>query len=74
MEEKEIKDRLLKENKNFRKAFEQHQKLEKKLAKFQKKNFLTEDEKLEEKQLKKQKLVLKDKMYYMMTEYRKTLS
>lgn len=72
MEETEIKEHLLKENKEFRKAFDRHQKLEKKLAKFQEKSYLTEEEKLEEKQLKKNKLLLKDKMYYMMTEFRKS--
>jgi len=73
MEEKEIKERLMKENEEFRNAFDQHQKLEKKLSKFQAKSYLTEEEKLEEKQLKKNKLLLKDKMYYMMTEYGKSL-
>lgn len=73
MEEKEIKERLLKENEKFRNAFDQHQKLEKKLSKFQAKSYLTEEEKLEEKQLKKNKLLLKDKMYYMITEYGKSL-
>ena len=73
MEEKEIKELLLKENQEFRKAFDQHQKLEKNLSKFQAKSYLTEEEKLKEKQLKKEKLLLKDKMYYMMTEYGKSL-
>jgi hypothetical protein len=73
MEEKEIKEHLMKENEEFRKAFDQHQKLEKKLFKFQAKSYLAEEEKLEEKQLKKNKLLLKDKMYYMMTEYGKSL-
>ena len=73
MEEKEIKARLLEENLEFRKAFDQHQTLEKKLSKFHAKNYLTEEEKLKEKQLKKKKLLLKDKMYFMMTEFRKSL-
>jgi uncharacterized protein YdcH (DUF465 family) len=73
MEEKEIKERLLEESKEFRNAFDKHMKLEKKLTKFQAKNYLTEEEKLEEKQLKKNKLLLKDKMYHMMTEYGKSL-
>jgi hypothetical protein len=73
MEEKELKERLMKENEEFRNAFDQHQKLEKRLFKFQAKSYLTEEEKLEEKQLKKNKLLLKDKMYYMMAEYGKSL-
>lgn len=72
MEEKAIKELLLKENKEFRKAFDQHQKLEKKLSKFYVKSYLSEEEKLKEKQLKKNKLLLKDKMYYIMTEFRKS--
>ncbi len=73
MEEMKIKELLLKENKEFRKAFNQHQKLEKKLVKFQSKNFLSDEEKWEERQLKKKKLMLKDKMYSLMTEYKKSL-
>ncbi len=74
MEEEEVKKRLLKENEEFRNAYDQHQKLEKRLSKFQDKSYLTEEEKLEEKQLKKNKLLLKDKMYYMMTEYGKSFA
>ena len=51
----------------------EHQKLEKKLDKFKRKNFLAEEEKLAERELKKKKLFLKDKMYYLMAEYRKSL-
>jgi uncharacterized protein YdcH (DUF465 family) len=71
MEESKIKENLLENNPEFRKAFDQHQKLEKKLAKFQSKSYLTDNEKIKEKQLKKKKLLLKDKMYSMMTEDRK---
>ena len=73
MEENKIKESLLEKNTEFRKAFDQHQILEKKLTKIYAKNFLTEDEKLKEKQLKKNKLLLKDKMYSMMAEFRKSV-
>jgi uncharacterized protein YdcH (DUF465 family) len=73
MREKELKELLLKENEEFRKANKLHQQLEKKLEKLKIKSFLTEAEKQEEKELKKKKLVLKDKMYYLMTEYKKSL-
>lgn len=73
MEEQEIKERLLKENEEFREAFKQHQKLEKTLSRFQAKNYLSDAEKMKEKQLKKEKLILKDKMYYLMTEFRKSI-
>ena len=73
MDEKELKELLTKESEEFRKVCELHQKYEKELEKISKKGFLTEDEKLGEKELKKKKLILKDKMYIMMTEFRKTL-
>jgi hypothetical protein len=72
MEEKELKKFLLKENEEFKNAYEQHQKYEKKLEKFKKKKFITEEERMEEKKLKKKKLALKDKMYFLMTEYKKS--
>jgi hypothetical protein len=73
MREKELKDLLLKESDEFKKASKLHQQYEKKLEKLKAKSFLTEAEKQEEKKLKKKKLVLKDKMYVMMTEYKKSL-
>lgn len=73
MREKELKERLLKENEEFRKANRLHQQYEKKLEKLKAKNFLTEAEKQQEKEMKKKKLALKDKMYYLMTEYKKSL-
>ncbi len=71
MTEKELKEHLLKKDEVFRKAYNQHKPLEKKLEKLKQKDFLTEVENMEEKELKKKKLFLKDKMYYLMTEYRK---
>jgi len=73
MEEKELKELLLEENEEFRKAYEKHQRYEKKLEKFKGKGFLTEKDKLEEVRLKKKKLALKDRMYFLMTEYKKSL-
>ena len=73
MRENEIKDILLKKNDEFKKAFRQHQRYEKKLDVLKKKGFLSEEEKLKVKELKKKKLALKDKMYFLMTEYRKSL-
>lgn len=72
MEEKELKELLLRDNKEFREAFRKHQQCEKKLERLKKKSFLTEDERIEEKELKKKKLAFKDKMYLLMTEYRKS--
>ena len=72
MKEKELKELLLKRDEVFRKAYKQHKQLEKKLEKLEQKSFLTDAENVEEKELKKKKLFLKDKMYYLMTEYRKS--
>jgi uncharacterized protein YdcH (DUF465 family) len=74
MEEKKIREILLKENHEFRRAFDQHQKLEKKLSKFHAKSFLSDEEEWEERQLKKEKLMIKDKMYHLMAEYKKSLA
>lgn len=73
MEEKELKELMLEKSDEFRKVFKQHQKYEKELEKFKEKSFLTEEEKLKEKELKKKKLASKDRMYFMMIEFRKSL-
>jgi len=62
---------MLKESEEFKKLHRQHQKFEKELERFKDKSFLTEDEKLKEKELKKKKLALKDRMYFLMREYRR---
>lgn len=73
MEEHDIKELLLKESDAFRKVYEEHKACEKELEKFHAKGFLTETEKLAEKEIKKTKLVLKDRMYVMIAERRKSL-
>jgi uncharacterized protein YdcH (DUF465 family) len=73
MKEKDLKERLKQENEEFRKAAELHQKYENDLMNFQKKKFMTDEEKLQEKEIKKKKLRLKDKMHLMMEEYKNSL-
>ena len=72
MEESKIKENLLEKNEEFRKAFDQHKKLEEKLTKLNSKSYLTEDEKLKVKQIKKKKLLFKDKMLSMMSVFKKS--
>jgi uncharacterized protein YdcH (DUF465 family) len=72
MDENELKERLLRESEDFKRIFEEHRQHEERLRLFQKKSFLSEQEKLEEVELKKRKLALKDKMYQMMAEYQKS--
>jgi uncharacterized protein len=71
MDEKALKELMLRENADFRRLHKEHQACEKRLEDLQGKSFLTEEEKLEERELKKRKLGLKDRMYLMMTEFRK---
>ncbi len=70
MDETELKELLLRENEEFRKLYEEHRSCEKKLDILTAKSFLTEDEKLEERELKKRKLALKDRMYLLMAQFR----
>jgi uncharacterized protein YdcH (DUF465 family) len=72
MEEKELKELLARESPGFKMAFEEHQRYEKALETLMGKLFLTDEEKLEEKELKKKKLILKDRMYQIMSEHRKS--
>lgn len=73
MGEKELKEVLMQKNKDFREVVELHRKYDSELEKLKSKNYLLDDEKLRIRELKKKKLVLKDKMYVMMTEYKKSL-
>jgi uncharacterized protein YdcH (DUF465 family) len=72
MDEKALKELMLKENAEFRRIHDEHQACEKSLEDLQGKGFLTAVEELEVRELKKHKLVLKDRMYLMMGEFRKT--
>ena len=72
MDEKELKELLLCENDEFRKTSEGHQDCEEELKRLNKKPCLTDEEESLVKDLKKKKLALKDKMYVMMFEYRKS--
>lgn len=71
MNEQALKELLLKEKEDFRELHNEHQECEKRLEILQLKSLLSEQEKLEERDLKKRKLALKDRMYRMMAEYQK---
>jgi len=73
MDEQQIKARLVAESEEFRTIFEQHQAYEQELNRYQNKSFLTEKETLNMKEIKHKKLALKDKMYRMMNDFRKSL-
>ena len=72
MDEQEIKARLAAENEEFKAIFEEHQNCKRELDGYKKKSFLTDEESERMKELKRRKLTLKDRMYRMMDEFRKS--
>jgi hypothetical protein len=72
MDEKELKELLLKENNDFKKLHQEHRSCDKRLEVLMAKSFLTEEDEVEAKKLKKRKLALKDRMYLIMAEFRKS--
>jgi len=73
MEERELKERLLRENAEFRRIFEEHRRFDRALEALRRKPALSEDDLVAEKEYKKKKLALKDRMYLMMAEYRRSV-
>jgi uncharacterized protein len=58
----ELKERLLQSDHEFRDLAARHHELDERLQELSTRHFLTEPEQLEESQIKKQKLRLKDRM------------
>jgi len=67
----EIRDLLVKENDEYRRLFEKHHANEERLTALNSKVFLNDQEKVESTKLKKEKLLLKDRMVAIATEYLK---
>lgn len=57
-----FKERLVRENEEYRRLFERHRNFEERLEKLNARHFLSDEEKFEAITLKKQKLALKDRM------------
>jgi uncharacterized protein YdcH (DUF465 family) len=57
-----LKKELFETDEEFRSLFEEHQKFEQRLTELLEKSLLSEEDELEEKQIKRQKLLLKDRM------------
>ena len=70
MKDDEVQQRLWEENEEFRRLKEEHNWFHRKVADFDKKAFLTPTERQQREELKKKKLVLKDKMEAIMEAYR----
>jgi uncharacterized protein YdcH (DUF465 family) len=68
--EQELIERLMKENEEFSKAKQAHGQLAKQLDELEKKPFLSPQDEVEIKILKKKKLALKDQMEKILVKYR----
>lgn len=64
-----VRDELLKSNSVFRELVQKHQNYEERLGELQHLSYPSEEEMLEETNLKKKKLLLKDEIYAMMEKY-----
>lgn len=69
MDEKALKEILSRENAEFRQIVEQHRKCDEELEILKGKKILTGEDEQKIKDLKKKKLVLKDKMYVIMSDF-----
>jgi uncharacterized protein YdcH (DUF465 family) len=74
MEDHKIKEILIEKNGTFKKLFLEHQELEEKLQLHMRKKFKNDEERIEEKNIKKKKLKLKDAMQKHICEYKKKLN
>ena len=68
MDERKLKEILLRESPDFRQAHDEHQACERELKKLVGKAFPDEADVQAEKEIKKRKLALKDRMYRLMQE------
>jgi|WetSurMetagenome_2_1015567.scaffolds.fasta_scaffold372599_2 uncharacterized protein YdcH (DUF465 family) len=74
MEDQKLKEILIDKNNEFKKLFLKHQEFEEKLQSFQQKKTKNEADIVEEQNLKKRKLQLKDAMQKMIIEFKKKLN
>lgn len=74
MRDEDIKEQLMSGNPEFRRLVEEHKQYERRLEELQNRHHMTENDHLEEIQLKKKKLHLKDQMNAMISRFRNELS
>ena len=67
-----VRDALIKENPGFRELVQKHQKYEKRLIELGELTYPNDDELLEETTLKKKKLLVKDEIHAIMSDYSQT--
>lgn len=68
--EEALIEKLMKENEEFMKVKQSHSQLAKQLEEFEKKPYLTPQDEMEMKIIKKKKLALKDQMEKILVQYR----
>ena len=73
MGEAELREMLMSRNEEYRKLAKEHQDYAQELDELYTRPYLTEEERIQEITLKKKKLMLKDRMYSIVIEYRKQL-
>lgn len=66
---KEVKEKLLKEDQNFRELAQQHKSYEQRLTELSELTYPNDDEILEENAIKRKKLAIKDEMYTIINNY-----
>ena len=71
--EMELKDQLMDANPDFRKLVEEHRMYDLKIQELSQKPFVSGDVEMEEKILKRKKLLVKDKIHLMIKLYQKTM-
>ncbi|MGE5239970.1 MAG: YdcH family protein [Chloroflexota bacterium] len=74
MRDEEIVELLKKDNDEFRRLYQEHRELDNQLTELSRKHYLTPEEEVEEKRIKKEKLHRKDRIAEMIREYRKQAS
>jgi uncharacterized protein YdcH (DUF465 family) len=72
VDESLIKERLLAENPEFRRLLDEHHAHDRALGEIEARSFPTSEDQLREKDLKKRKLLIKDKMALLIQDYRKS--
>ena len=70
VKEEELIERLMRENEEFSKVKQAHVQLANQLEELEKKSFLTSQDEMEIKIIKKKKLALKDQMEKILVQYR----
>jgi len=65
-----LKQELIESDERFRSLFEEHQNFERRLEELRDQSLLSEEDEQEEKQIKRQKLLLKDRMESILRSHR----